>query len=165
MSSQSAAARAAITEASEGFDLIIIALGHNAESSGTFSDNIATLIAAWNAAHTAGGFDLPDILLIAPWAAEGSNMSESKAEDLYDLAIANGYGFISLWDAYEGNNPGGRTERLDGTSAAYVMDPIHPGDATTAEAIAKDIEFYFDPDNFVSSEPSSSSARKPMRSE
>lgn len=156
VSSQSAAARAVLAEAAEGFDLIIIALGHNAESSGTFSDNIAALISAWNTAHTAGGFDAPDVLLIAPWAASGTDMSESKAEDLYDLAIANDYGFISLWDAYEGSTPHGRSERLDGVSASYVMDPVHPDDATTAEAIAKDIEFYFDPDNFAAPEPAAS---------
>jgi len=146
---QSAAARAAMCNLVDGFDLMIFMLGHNNEDSGTYSDNMTSLINAWKTAHTDEGYSVPDILCIAPWAATGSNMDATKASDLHLLCRAGGYGFINLWESYGGVTPDGRTERLDGVSATYALDPIHPDDVTTATAIAKDIEWHFQSDNWI----------------
>ena len=158
---QSQAAKDALVEAAEGFDLVIFMYGHNQEDSGDYDDNMQTLIGLWNTAHTNGSYATPDILCIAPWASDAGNfMTINKVASLYALCTANGYGFISLWDSYDGVDPDNRTTRLDGVAAGYDfatgedddIPNVHPQDSTTAIAVAKDIEWHFQPANWVPSE-------------
>jgi|GEM_PF-2990285 len=163
ISGQSAAAREAIIEVAEGYDLVIFMFGHNAESSGTYSDNMNTLINAWKSAHTSAGYAVPDILCIAPWNADAANsMTAQKASDLLTLCIQNDYGYISLWDSYDGLTPEGRTTRLDGVAvtSGYELDGgVHPNAEKDAIAFAKDIEWHFQPENWFIPTPTSGSIR------
>lgn len=150
---QSSAAKTAMIAAMEGIDLIIVMLGHNAEDSGTYSDNIQSLITEWNTRHTGQGYGNPEYLLIAPWRSDASQMgaASTRPSELYAIAKTGGHGFINLYDSYGAAELDGRTEQLDGTSTTYTMDGsnLHPNDATTATAIAKDIEWHFDEANWV----------------
>ena len=159
---QSLQTKEAMVEVAEGYDTVIIMMGHNAEDLGDFDANLTSLISLWKSAHTNKGYAEPDFLLIAPWAAAGTDMTVEKKNLTRAVALAGGYGFISLWDSYGEVNPDGRTERLDGTTVtAYSMDLTHPSDATTAEHIAKDIEWHFDPANHYIG---GGSVRHPIRS-
>lgn len=147
---QSSAVRTAMCAAMEGVDLIIPMLGHNAEDSGTYADNMRALIEAWNTTHAGMGYGNPDYLLMAPWASAASNMNASKVADLYSIAKSGNHGFINLHDSYGGLELDGRSEQLDGTPVTYSMDGsnLHPDDATTARAIAMDIEWHMQPENW-----------------
>lgn len=150
LNGQSEQVRESLAEIVGGYDLIILMFGHNAELTGDIPTNFNALINAWKAAHTAVGASEPDFLIIAPWESTGTHsMNATRAAQMYQVAIAGGHGFISLWDSYSEVTPAGRTERLDGVAADYTLDPLHPDDAETAEAVAMDIWWHFQPANWL----------------
>ena len=166
---QSSAARTALCAAMEGVDLIMIMLGHNAEDAGTYRDNIQAIINAWNVTHAGQGYNSPDYCLVAPWRSDASSMNgsngPSKVSDLYGIAKSGGHGFINLFGSYGGVEIDGRTVQLDGTATTYTMDGsnLHPNDAATAESIADDIWWHFQPENFDSETPIAGSRSRRTR--
>lgn len=153
---QAQAVKDAMVKAAGGYDLLIIMLGHNNDASGTHAGNTETLIGQWNTAHDNNSVARPKYLLVAPWVAPtASSWTEAKVDALHELAVAGGHGFISLWHSYGGVNPDQRTKRLDGTSVLYQMDgnDLHSGNQATAEAIAMDLWWHFQPANWVPDQP------------
>lgn len=152
-----AAVDAAINMA-EGFDVCFIMLGHNAEDSGVYSTNIQTLKNRIADRHTAAGRPVPSFVFIAPWLISDPPQTtrlRDQTNALYDLAASTGDGFINLFDFYDALHPSG-TIATPRTTATYTLDAslVHPGDATTAEEIAKDIEWHFNPANWYTPPPS-----------
>jgi len=150
---QSVAARKSLIDVAEGYDLIIFMTGHNAEDSGAYKANMESLIDTWKDAHTDNGYSSPDVLCIAPWNADVSHaMTASKASDLLDICTENTYGYISMWDSYDGLTPDGRATQLDGTVVTDGIEldvGVHPNAAKDAIAFAKDIEWHFQEENWV----------------
>lgn len=144
-----AAIDAAITMA-EGFNSVFIMLGHNVEDAGTFANNVTTLRNLVAARHVAASLPVPDFVLVAPWNIQDQVVRlRAQADTLYDLARTYNDGFINLFDFYDGQVPTGTLNTPRATGLTYTLDPAtHPGNATTAEYIAKDIEWNFNPANW-----------------
>ena len=153
---QSVEARKSLIDVVEGYDLVIFMTGHNAEDSGAYKANMESLIGTWKDAHTDNGYSSPDILCIAPWNADVvHSMDASKASDLLDICTTNDYGYISMWDSYDGLTPDGRATQLDGTVVTDGIEldvGVHPNAAKDAIAFAKDIEWHFQPENWIASQ-------------
>ena len=130
------ATRTAEAVAMNGIDTVYIMLGHNPENSGDRAGNIETLANNYITRCTGAGYSAPDIVLIAPWASDGAaSYTEADVDAIFQKCVDNGWGFINLWDRYNGVDPG----TYD--SGTYTMDgsDLHPGNAATADQIAEDI--------------------------
>lgn len=148
-----------------GFDVCFIMLGHNAEDSGDYAENIALLKARIAARHEAAELPVPDFVFIAPWLISDPPQTtrlRAQANDLFDLAAATGDGFINLFDFYDAARPSGSISTPRG-SATYTLDGsfVHPNNSDTAIEIAKDIEWHFAPANWYVPQPLSGSRPRP----
>lgn len=143
----------AAIQMAEGFDSIFIMLGHNAETAGTWAENLETLRNLLVDRQVSEGFSTPDVVLIAPWNINSGAGQIARLRDqadvMFDLADATGDGFINLLDFYGEAQPDGELTTPRGTFT-YDLDGslVHPNDAATAELIAKDIEWHFDEANW-----------------
>jgi hypothetical protein len=147
LNNQSDAAKTALIEAHEGFDVMMICLGHNAEDSGTKAENYKLLAEKWAALHIAAGYSAPDFIIKVGWAANGSALSREEVDSIFQMTLENGHAWISDWDFYEGLNP----EVFDPARYSMDLNGVHPdnsgGVTATAKNIALDIEWHWQPEN------------------
>lgn len=132
-------------------DLIQFEFGHNNDGAG-YTTGLETLRTKVANSHIGGGFGVPDYLFWAMWSYDGNQARMStQADDLFTFCDLNGYGFINLFDTYNGVDPATNGARFDGTPATYIMDGanLHPGDSATAKLIVQDIEEHWQPANIV----------------
>lgn len=156
----------AMIEAADGYDSVMILLGHNTES--TYAASMEALAEKWIARHLAAERDAPGILVVTPWArgTDGGNARmAAQNQAMYDLCVAQDWGFISLFEMYEGEIPAGEitTPR---TTATYTLDAgsLHPDDAVTAQQFVEDIEWHWDPANWQQPTPNGRATRRERRS-
>lgn len=144
-------------EMAEGFDTVMVMLGHNVEDNGqvNYVPNLVLLKARITARHVALGFDAPQYVFIAPWPAVNADTVtrlSSQTAALYDHCRTSGDGFINLFDYFGGVIPSGsiNVPRLAKGTATYTLDPaVHPNDASTAQNFMLDIEWNMLSDNWV----------------
>lgn len=142
-------------------DLVQFEFGHNKDGAG-YTTGLANLRAKVLSSLSDAGHDEPDWLFWAMWSYDKnqSRMSQ-QAEDLFTLCAANDYGFINLFETYNGDDPATNGARFDGTPATYTMDGsnLHPADSSTAQLIVQDIEEHWQEENWVvgQDEPGSAS--------
>lgn len=125
-----------------GFRTVLLILGHNTEDSGTYADNLETLGLLWIARHTALGYSAPKVVVVSMWSFDASeSRMETQNTAAHALSVTRTWGFVSMYETYNGDNPADNGARIDGTAATYTMDGsnLHPGDQTTAENIARDM--------------------------
>ena len=141
----------ALVEMFGGFDTVALSPCHNADTSGTITENWQALMNLWTAAHLAAGYDAPKFLLVAMWASPGApSWTAEDVEEVWRLARSGGHGFINEWDTYNGVNPEANGADFYGTPTAYTLDAgdLHPNDEATAAQIVDDILAHMDPVNW-----------------
>ena len=146
------AALDAMIDAAEGFDTIIIPLGHNTEDSGDHDDNMETLANKVLTRHSTLGYDAPKIILTSMWSYDSNQARmEAQADAVFTKANANDWGFVNLYKTYNGDDPATNGARFDGTPATYTMDAsnLHPANVTTSTNIARDFYEHFEDGNRV----------------
>lgn len=139
----------------DGFDVVLICLGHNSEDSGTYTANMSALADRVIARHTAEGKAAPKVVYVAQWAfgdAAARSRMATQATDLFNLAYTEGRGFVNRYLEYGETDPATHGERFDGTATTYNMDTgsnagLHPTDSTTAQNIARDLAEHFEDGN------------------
>ena len=150
----------AAVQMAEGFDTVMIVLGHNREDDfnastnpNAYPINMKALADRITARHLANAFDAPDVVMVAPWPLGTPALNvriATQTHDLHELCADEGYGFINLFDFFGGQSLGGVMDTPRG-QATYVMDAAgtHPNDTATASNLMLDIEWNFDPSNWV----------------
>jgi hypothetical protein len=150
----------ATIEMNEGIDTLIVVLGHNREDDYNavtnplaYPINMHALANRIRDRHLALGFTAPKVVMVAPWplGSDGQNIRlAAQTQDLFDLCAAEGYGFINLFDFFEGQPLIGVMTTPRG-SFEYTMDTFltHPGNAATASHLMQDIEWHFNPQNWA----------------
>ena len=143
----------------EGYDVVVVMLGHNSEpgfhqNNSVYATNLQFLKARINARHAALGREAPDWVFIAPWNVIGDSVSDRlviQTQRLFEMCELTGDGFINLFHFYDnGVIPSGEIRTPRGTHT-YTLDSgqAHPLDAHTAREIARDIFWHFLPENWV----------------
>lgn len=128
----------------DGFEpnVLAIMLGHNDSPAdvldGQYELDLEQLIEDWFARYDAVGAARPYIVLIAAWTTDAPTASFAKMsavrDEMRNLATEHGYGYISLFDYYDGLSPS--------VSAGLHMDApyrVHPGDLPAARHLARAI--------------------------
>lgn len=153
----------AIIDMNEGFDTVMIVLGHNREDDFNattnplaYPINLDALAQRVRARHAALGYPEPGFVMVAPWPIGSQHIPRltSQTAQLADLCREKGYGFINLFDFFGGVMPDGPTATPRGMFT-YTLDPFgtHPADAATATNLMLDIEWSFDPANWTDACP------------
>tara|TARA_R110000803_G_scaffold43701_8_gene93062 strand:+ start:98 stop:1405 length:1308 start_codon:yes stop_codon:yes gene_type:complete len=101
--------------------VIMVMLGHNTETAGTFADNLDTLLTRLYAAFVADRGVAPMFLLVAPWESDQVEQMTSGRNDTIKGYTGSGtpigdVSVVSLWEAFGAADPG--------------MVGLHPGDNT-----------------------------------
>lgn len=150
----------AVIGMNEGFDLVVVVLGHNREDDfdaqtnpDAYPQNLRALAERLNDRHDAAGFAAPEIIFVAPWPLGTDERNQRLAvqtADLHALCAQEGYGFVNLFDFFGRQTLAGTMTTPRG-SFVYTMDAAltHPADASTASNLMRDIEWNFDPANWV----------------
>lgn len=146
------AALDAMISAAEGFDTVVIPLGHNQEDSGAHAANMESLGNKVISRHTALGYDAPKIILVAMWSYDANqSRMQSQADAVFAKANTKSWGFVNLFKTYNNLDPSSNGKRFDGSEATYTMDAnnLHPADTTTAQNMARDFYEHFEDGNRV----------------
>lgn len=147
----------------EGFDTVMIMLGHNPDDDylkrpDAYPYYLRRLVQRISGRHLAAGYFPPDFVFVAPWprplANDNSGRLAAQTTQLRELCEQDGHGFINLYDFFQGQPLAGQMTTPRGT-ATYTMDPgrTHPGNPSTASNLMLDIEWSFDPANWTDSCP------------
>lgn len=150
----------AIIGMNQGFDMVMIVLGHNREDDfnaqtrpDAYSYNLRLLVQRVHDRHNAAGLTPPGFVFVAPWPLGSDGQNDRLAiqtSQLRELCEQDGHAFINLFDFFSGQTLAGEMTTPRGT-ATYTMDAFstHPNDAATASNLMQDIEWSFDPLNWV----------------
>ena len=150
----------AIIAMNEGFDTVMIVLGHNREDDydaitnpSAYPLNLRALAQRITARHAGMGLGAPGFVFVAPWPLgtdERNQRLATQTAQLHDLCVQHSYGFINLFDFF-GRQPLAGVMDTPRGSFLYSMDSVltHPADASTATNLMLDIEWHFDPSNWV----------------
>lgn len=151
----------AIIDMNEGFDTVMVVLGHNLEDDtalnpDAYPDNLRALAQRLTDRHLAAGLPQPSFIFVSPWplASDTSGRMARQTTHLRQLCEQDGHGFVNLYDFFQGQPLNG-TVTTPRATATYTMDAgrTHPNNPVTAANFMRDIEWSFDPANWTDTCP------------